>query len=81
MIEFVVKIPEEALPVIELAAGEEGWTPDSGISAVAVLFRRVVDMARVSAVNARVRARSAALVDEAEAEISPLITAWLEAQG
>lgn len=79
MIEFTVKIPEEAMPVIELAASEEGWTVESGVPAVAVLFQRVVAMARVSAVNATVRVRSAALVNEAEAEIGPKIAAWLAA--
>lgn len=89
MINFTVHIPEETLPVIELAAQEEGWTAtiDDGsgnqianpISPIQVLFMRVVAMAKTSAINARVREQSNSLVSNAESEINPLIDAWLAA--
>ena len=87
MINFTVHIPEDTLPVIELAAQEEGWTTtiDDGsgnqitnpISPIQVLFMKVVAMAKTSAINATVRSQSENLVSNAESEISPLIDAWL----
>lgn len=89
MINFTVQIPESVLPVIELAAQEEGWTAtiDDGsgnqianpVSPIQVLFMKVVAMAKTSAINATVRTQSENLVSNAEAEINPLIAAWLEA--
>lgn len=89
MIEFIVKIPEDTMPVIELAAGEEGWTATiidgdgnaipNPVSAIETLFLKVVQMVHVSAVNANVRTWSESLVDQAEAEVAPLISAWRDA--